>query len=107
VAAPPGRLAYAAIPDEPAVSTSPDAHLALLIRKARALDPALREVGKAKLLRMAREFVQAAELDRRDRQARQVSAEEFGSWLRSNYWSAINRRPRGRASSGDWRVTSG
>jgi len=106
MAAPPGRLAYSALPDEPAVSTTPDARLALLIRKARAADPALRDVSKSKLMDMAREFARAAELDQRDRQARQVSGEEFGSWLRSNYWPSINRRPRGRASSGDWRVTT-
>jgi protoporphyrinogen oxidase len=81
--------AYTAYPDQPAVSTRQDAELALLIREARALDPALRKVGKTKLLRMAREFAAAAVLDQRDRQARQASAEEFGDWLRSNYWRAL------------------
>ncbi|WP_436702166.1 hypothetical protein [Nocardioides sp. BYT-33-1] len=74
--------AFSAPPDEPAVCITPDAHLAFLIREARALDPALRDVGKARLLRMAREFAVARELDLRDREARRAASDEFGAWLR-------------------------
>lgn len=55
----------------------------------------------------ANNLIRAHVLDQRDREARKVSSQEFGSWLKSNYWPAVNRRPRGRASSGDWRVMSG
>lgn len=79
---PPGTLAT---PDQPAVCNMQDAHLALLIREAREVDPALRDIGKPKLLRMARAFTVARVLDLRDQQAREVAVEEFGVWLRSNW----------------------
>ncbi|KAB2808350.1 hypothetical protein F9L07_22810 [Pimelobacter simplex] len=65
-----------------------------MIRDARRRFPELRTRGKRELLRMAREFEAARELDERDRQARQASADEFGNWLRSNYWPSVSRRPR-------------
>lgn len=89
---------YVATPDQPAVSNKQDAELARLIREARALDPALRDVPKTRLLRMAREFAVASEHDLRDRRARALAASEFGGWLRSNYWKCLRGGLFGRAS---------
>lgn len=77
--------------DRPPVSGG-DAYLALLIREARAVHPELRRFGKRDLLRMAREFAVARELDLRDREARRAAVDVFGDWLRSNYWPSITRR---------------
>lgn len=42
--------------------------------------------------RQAHALLRAYALDQRDRQARHASAEEFGAWLRSNYWPSVTRR---------------
>lgn len=99
MSAPPG---YVALPDDRPPVSGGDAHLGLLIRKAREADPALREVSKRDLMRMAREFAVAEELDARDRQARQASAEEFGAWARRR-GDLIQVRGRPRQP---WAVTS-
>jgi hypothetical protein len=80
--APPGHAPTTT--DQPAVCNKQDAVLALLIRDARALDPALREVGKAKLLRMAREFVAAREADIKaplPKSAQMTYSLSFLAWL--------------------------
>ena len=87
-------LAPPAYVAEPTVTPSANgdaAHLAFMIREARRLDPALAEVGKRELLRMAQGFAEARRLDLRDREAARSAASEFGGWLRSNYWPLAAR----------------
>lgn len=47
----------------------------------------------------AKNLIRAYALDQRDRQARQVAAEEFGTWLRSNYWPALRGGLYARSAS--------
>jgi hypothetical protein len=56
--------------------------------------------------RQAQALIRAYALDQRDRQARQASAEEFGHWLRSNYWPSVSRRPQPNMAAVGWRVRS-
>jgi hypothetical protein len=53
----------------------------------------------------AAELIRAYVLDERDREARQVSAQTFGQWLRSNYWAAVGHRSRPRLAP-EWRVAT-
>ncbi len=81
MSSPPG---YTALPDDRYPVSGGNAYLALLVRRARALDPELRKTGWRDLLRMACEFSEATRLDQeqcvRYRDAHAVAVEEFRLW---------------------------
>lgn len=54
----------------------------------------------------AHRLIKAYELDQRDADARDVSREQFGGWLTSNYWRCVSRRSVPRVSVGGWAVRS-
>ncbi|MFJ9313764.1 hypothetical protein ACIRN4_06185 [Pimelobacter simplex] len=98
--APPGRRACTSEPRVEQISAESDTDLSTRTGQVRYL---VRGLGISR--RQAHALLRAYELDQRDRQARQASADEFGNWLRSNYWPSVSRRPRPNMATG-WAVRS-
>lgn len=105
-----GPPAYTAEPDEYRDSLPEDVeidvtrHTVRTFQRVAALMLKRQDLHAAEIRKFARCLV-ADYLADCDRQARQASAEEFGSWL-SRRGDVIQMRSKPRASSSTWRVTT-